>query len=252
LVDVIVSVTTNKTPEQIQSIFDEKTDAGQRTHYAVSSTGNAIMTVMAGATIIKDLPEIAEKLAENIKKAKKVFSSMQEMVEKVVKNRGALRESILDLSETKTLAREYAKHIGVPDNEFDNWFENTFKTYEGGTPNFEAHHVIPVEVLQTNERFQQLLFDLQKADPNFNFDFNGIDNGMMLQKKSVNLDINTGHANHPQYNDAINKKINEILSTAKNDNDAFNKIQNFINDTKNKLTNEVLLGNKDVNNIIDL
>jgi hypothetical protein len=75
LIDVIVTVTTNKTPEQIQEIFNEKTDAGQRTHYATSATGNAIMTVMAGAAMVKDLPEIAEKLGENIKKVKKVYTT---------------------------------------------------------------------------------------------------------------------------------------------------------------------------------
>jgi len=130
LVDVIVSVTTNKTPEQIQSIFDEKTDAGQRTHYAVSSTGNAIMTVMAGAAIIKDLPEIAEKLGENIKKAKKVFSSIEEFFTNIVNNRNTIRK-VLDTDAGKAYAKKYFDNI-VKEGNFEEWYTNTFKKYDLG------------------------------------------------------------------------------------------------------------------------
>jgi hypothetical protein len=71
-----------------------------------------------------------------------------------------------------------------------------------------------------------------------------------LQKKSIKYDI-SGHANHPQYDKVMQEKINDILNTAQNENDAFNKIQNLINNTKNKLEDEVLLGTKNINNLID-
>jgi hypothetical protein len=85
LIDVTVTVTTNKTPEQIQEIFDEKTDAGQRAHYAVSSTGNAILSVMAGTAMIKDLSEIAEKLGENIKKVKRIIPKSIDGIKHLIK-----------------------------------------------------------------------------------------------------------------------------------------------------------------------
>ncbi|MDO4880056.1 MAG: AHH domain-containing protein [Capnocytophaga sp.] len=90
--------------------------------------------------------------------------------------------------------------------------KNTFIKYDGSILNFEAHHIIPIDVLKANPDLKQLLFDLKKADPNFNFNFNGIENGMMLQKKSLRFDIN-GHASHKAYNFAIDKKITEICSS---------------------------------------
>ena len=103
-------------------------------------------------------------------------------------------ENILDLAETKDYAKKYFETV-VKEGDFDDWFKNNFSKYEKGTLNFEAHHIIPIDVLKTNIDLQQLLFDLKKADPNFSFDFNGIDNGMMLQKKSLKLDVN-GHTIH--------------------------------------------------------
>ena len=91
LVDVIVTVSLNKTPEQVQSIFDSKTDVGQRTHYAVSSTGNAIITVTLGVALVKNLPEIAERLTENIKKVKKV---VKQFVENPFDELGKLKKNI--------------------------------------------------------------------------------------------------------------------------------------------------------------
>ena len=161
-------------------------------------------------------------------------------------------ENILDLAETKDYARKYFDTV-VKEGDFDDWFKNNFSKYEKGTLNFEAHHIIPIDVLKTNPDLQQLLFDLKKADPNFSFDFNGIDNGMMLQKKSLKLDVN-GHASHKKYSDAIDVKITEIITSQRNLNKpekAFEEIQELIKNTKNKLEKEVLLGNKDVNDIVN-
>ena len=158
----------------------------------------------------------------------------------------------MDLAETKDYARKYFDTV-VKEGDFDDWFKNNFSKYEKGTLNFEAHHIIPIDVLKTNPDLQQLLFDLKKADPNFSFDFNGIDNGMMLQKKSLKLDVN-GHASHKKYSDAIDVKITEIITSKRNLNKpekAFEEIQELIKNTKNKLEKEVLLGNKDVNDIVN-
>lgn len=161
-------------------------------------------------------------------------------------------ENILDLAETKDYAKKYFETV-VKEGDFDDWFKNNFSKYEKGTLNFEAHHIIPIDVLKTNIDLQQLLFDLKKADPNFSFDFNGIDNGMMLQKKSLKLDVN-GHTIHNDYSREINKKITEIITSKRNLNKpkkAFEEVQELIKKSKNRLEKEVLLGNKDVNDIVN-
>ena len=156
----------------------------------------------------------------------------------------------MDLAETKDYAKKYFETV-VKEGDFDDWFKNNFSKYEKGALNFEAHHIIPIDVLKTNPYLKKLLFDLKKADPNFSFDFNGIDNGMMLQKKSLKLDVN-GHTIHNDYSRKINKKITEIINDSNGNNMlAFDRIKKLIQKSKDKLEKEVLLGNKDVNDIID-
>lgn len=94
---------------------------------------------------------------------------------------------------------------------------------------------------------KELLFWAEKNGKKF--EFNGLDNAIPLQKKKANIGLN-GHTNHPSYDRAIEQKIDEICSDPNLDNlGKFEEIQDLINDTKIKLENEVLLGNKDVNQI---
>ena len=113
---------------------------------------------------------------------------------------------------------------------------------------FEAHHIIPVNILKDNKELKELLFRLSKDHPELSFNFNEIDNGMMIQKKSIKLD-ETGHGNHPDYDRKINIKINSIMKNAEDDLDAFNKIKKMVKDTKTTLKEDVLLGTKNVNDI---
>ncbi|GIJ92902.1 hypothetical protein CAPN002_01200 [Capnocytophaga stomatis] len=195
--------------------------------------------------IKKQVDELAK-----VKNTLKTFNTAQELVDDIVANRSAIRKNIIELAESKAYAKKYFDKF-VKQGDFDDWFKNTFAKYEGNTLNFEAHHIIPVDVLKTNPDLKQLLFDLKKANPDFTFDFNGIENGMMIQKKSLKLDIN-GHASHNDYNREIGKKISEIINNVNGDNElAFKQIQRLIKNTKNKLEQEVLLGTKNVNDIIN-
>jgi hypothetical protein len=106
--------------------------------------------------------------------------------------------------------------------------------------------VIPISVLEKSPRLQELLFKFQDR-----FDFNSIDNAIPLQKKSIKYDI-SGHANHPKYDDIIRTRIDNIFENAIDDNDAFEKLREFTTDLKNKLESEVLLGNKNVNDLTNL
>jgi hypothetical protein len=167
------------------------------------SSGVAIFTKGAKEGLEKGIKETGEKFA------KRSFKNADELAADIANNRGLIRNRIIDMPQTKALAKEYAQHAGIKDADFEDWFTNTFKKYEGGTPNFEAHHVIPVDVLKGNDKLKELLYNLQKNNPDFKFDFNGIDNGMMVPKKSISLDIN-GHAKHNEYSLAIDNKISEI------------------------------------------
>jgi hypothetical protein len=98
---------------------------------------------------------------------------------------------------------------------------------------------------------KDLLYNLQKNNPNFSFDFNSIDNGMMVPKRSIQLDIN-GHTVHNNYNDAISEKLDEICTNIDySDLEKFDKIENLIMNVKEQLRTEVLLGNRNVNDIVN-
>jgi hypothetical protein len=244
--EVILTVATGNTAEQWETTVNGTADSGERTHLATRGTGNAIVTAMTGAAIIKNLPEIAEKLGENIKKVKnikKVFASAKEMVADIVNNRNTIRK-VLDTDAGEVYVRKYFDNI-VKEGNFDDWYVNTFKKYDLGEPlNFEVHHVIPVNVLEGNKELQDLLFKYQDK-----FDFNSIENGIPVPKKSLKFD-QSGHANHPDYDAAVRKRMGEILSQDIPDSSKFEEIELIVKDIKNKLENEVLLGTYDVNNIV--
>lgn len=83
----------------------------------------------------------------------------------------------------------------------------------------------------------------------FDFDFNGIENGIPLQKKNIKFDID-GHASHPRYDDSIANTIEKIASSDLDDLSKFEKVKVLIESAKSKLEVEVLLGSKNVNDII--
>lgn len=191
-----------------------------------------------------------KKVGDNIKetKAKKIFNTAQELVDDIAKNRKIIRK-VLDSDAGKEYAKKYFDKV-VKDGDFEEWYTNVFKKYDLDEPlNFEVHHIIPINVLKENEKLQQLLLWAEKNGKNF--DFNGLDNGIPLQKKRLKYEI-SGHAKHPKYDEFIIKKIEYVLNDKSLDNfNKYDEIQEIINNTKIKLEQEVLLGNKNVNDIIN-
>jgi len=80
--EVVLSVATRNTAEQWKATIDGTADMGKRSHLATRGVGNAIMSTVAGVTFVKNLPEITEKLAENIQKVKKGLGSLSEFMAK--------------------------------------------------------------------------------------------------------------------------------------------------------------------------
>ena len=138
----------------------------------------------------------------------------------------------------------------VKKGDFETWYNNVFKKYDLGEPlNFEVHHIIPISVLEKNKALQELLLWAEKNGKKF--DFNGLDNAIPLQKKRLKYEI-SGHANHPNYDKPIIERVNIILSNESySELRKFNEIQTLIKNGKEKLETNVLLGTKNVNDIID-
>lgn len=238
--DVILTVTTGNTPEDWNKSLNSK-DNGERSHLATRGVGNAVVTVMAGAAIIKDLPEIADKLGDAVKKAKKSVTNISELVTDIVTKRSRIR-NVLDTDAGRTYAKKFFDKFEKGD--FEDWYQNTFKKYDLGEPlNFEVHHIIPIKVFENNKELQELILWAQRNGKKLDF------NSIPLQKKSIKFE-QSGHANHPNYDTAINQKIVDIMESPLDNLSKFDEIENLIKNTKNKLEIEVLLGNKDVNQII--
>ena len=88
-------------------------------------------------------------------------------------------------------------------------------------------------------------FLLDVKDQGLDFDINGIKNGMMIQKRKI--DPATGekagtHAWHPDYNTKIENCLKGIMSgyDATKTGATLNKLNAFINKTKQHLMDEVI------------
>ena len=68
--EVILTVGTGNTSEDWDKSFNSK-DNGEKSHLATRGVGNTVITLISGVAIVKELPEIADKLGDAIKKVKK-------------------------------------------------------------------------------------------------------------------------------------------------------------------------------------
>lgn len=167
-----------------------------------------------------------------------------------------IRNAILDLAESKSVAQKYFNRIKqnpndyISDytthlNDFDSWYANVFKSEL-----FEAHHIIPKNVLRDNANLQNILDWARKNGKKW--DFGEIENGIMLQKRRKNSlgEIVGDHANHPEYDRQIREKINRIYNESNgNMSDAFDDLDDFVKDLKQQINTEVVNGDKIINTI---
>ena len=68
--EVILTVGTGNTSEDWDKSINSK-DNGEKSHLATRGVGNTVITLISGVAIVKELPEIADKLGDAIKKVKK-------------------------------------------------------------------------------------------------------------------------------------------------------------------------------------
>jgi len=68
--EVILTVGTGNSSEEWEKAQKSK-DNGEKSHLATRGVGNTVITLISGVAIVKELPEIADKLGDAIKKVKK-------------------------------------------------------------------------------------------------------------------------------------------------------------------------------------
>ena len=68
--EVILTVGTGNTSEDWDKSVNSK-DNGEKSHLATRGVGNTVITLISSVAIVKELPEIADKLGDAIKKVKK-------------------------------------------------------------------------------------------------------------------------------------------------------------------------------------
>ncbi|WP_163445095.1 AHH domain-containing protein [Flavobacterium columnare] len=177
-----------------------------------------------------------------------ILNTPEDLYKKIEYYRHTVRD-VLETEEAVIYARKYFDKY-VKNQSFEEWWVYVKKYNVADDLNFEVHHVIPIKVLEKNQKLKDLLFWAENNGKSF--EFNGLDNAMPLQKKKAAIDLN-GHTNHPKYDQAMTVKLNEILGNdSYSEIRKFNEIKKLINNTKMKLENDVLLGSKDVNEIINL
>ncbi|CAM3289465.1 hypothetical protein EMST110833_06650 [Empedobacter stercoris] len=74
------------------------TDAGVRSHFSTRGIGNTIITAVSGAAFVKDLPEIADKLGDAVKKVKKISKTLDDFIVKTLPEK---LEDITNIWKTK-------------------------------------------------------------------------------------------------------------------------------------------------------
>jgi len=95
--------------------------------------------------------------------------------------------------------------------------------------NYQAHHVIPVNVIKDSENLQELLAHVQKRG--LNFEFNNFDNLIFLHKEN--------HLGpHGEYDKQIIKIVDNI--SIRNLDKAVTNFKKEISEIKNKFTTKVI------------
>ena len=95
--EVILTVGTGNSSEEWEKAQKSK-DNGEKSHLATRGVGNAVITLISGVAIVKELPEIADKLGDAIKKAKKISKNLDGFI---VKSLPEKLEDIQNIWKTK-------------------------------------------------------------------------------------------------------------------------------------------------------
>jgi len=81
--EIVLTTLSGNTSEEWASITEADTDAGKRSHLATRGTGNVIVNAVAGAQLVKELPEIGKKLAQKAKEIKGIAKTIERLPQEI-------------------------------------------------------------------------------------------------------------------------------------------------------------------------
>ena len=109
---------------------------------------------------------------------------------------------------------------------------------------YEAHHIVPVSLLEESEGLQYFLNNGGK------FSFNSIENGIFVKKVAKGGQ----HANHPKYSEIVAKRVQRIYENSIGQHGQLHIELQIMEKKLNKLTKELKseISNGSINNQIKI
>ena len=174
--------------------------------------------------------------------------------------RKTIVSNIRALPESKIIAQKYWVNNAIAEykigyTNFDDWYNDIFLNKINRQPNaaFEAHHILPIDVLETNENLQKIIKWAKDNGKANELRYNNIENGIMVAKKKIN-DVEVlvpGHANHPTYTNQIKVKLNgPDVFNPNNMQNSFDNLKDYIENIRQKIKTQVVEGDTNINDLI--
>ena len=84
--EIVLTALTGNTSEEWASVNNTDTDTGKRSHLATRAAGNVIISAMVGTQLVKELPKMGKKLAQETKKVEELAKELIKELTKKVSN----------------------------------------------------------------------------------------------------------------------------------------------------------------------
>jgi hypothetical protein len=195
------------------------------------------------------LKELSENNTQAAKKLRTGINSAEDAekaarVWKIGNKRGEILW-IRSTPESKLIAEDYwnnplTKREGYTD--FNAWYRDKFLNKLSDAAPFQAHHLLPIDVLYTNKKLQDIIQWAEKNGRLNELNLNGLDNGIMLS-------IADHSAPHPNFSTQMFNKVVAIGEEAVDSSKKFDNLKNLLNDVKQQIKTEVVQGSKKLNEI---
>ena len=84
--EIVLTALSGNTSEEWASVTNTDTDTGKRSHLATRGAGNVIISAMVGTQLVKELPKMGKKLAQETKKVEELAKELIKELTKKVSN----------------------------------------------------------------------------------------------------------------------------------------------------------------------
>ena len=84
--EIVLTALSGNTSEEWASVTNTDTDTGKRSHLATRAAGNVIISAMVGTQLVKELPKMGKKLAQETKKVEELAKELIKELTKKVSN----------------------------------------------------------------------------------------------------------------------------------------------------------------------